>query len=179
MGMIQEYVVGFMFDAAMDKVVLMKKEHGPRAVLGRWNGVGGKIEMGKQHVAEQDDVFGKGNCTCGCQDGELPKDAMIREFFEETGVHTQCKEWNKFTELCGEDFIVHCFWGQNDYIANAVETKTDEEVRIVPVRAVPYLPLCPCVNWFVQFLTDRTCHNRLGAIYTTYKKDDATTSLQT
>jgi 8-oxo-dGTP pyrophosphatase MutT (NUDIX family) len=58
----QEYVLGFAF--TIDGMVYMlKKERGPAGIIGKWNGIGGKIEI-----------------------GELPYEAMVREFKEETGV---------------------------------------------------------------------------------------------
>lgn len=57
----QKYVLGFAF--CNDYVALIEKKRGPRGLIGYMNGIGGKIEM-------TDDTV---------------KDAMVREFREETG----------------------------------------------------------------------------------------------
>ncbi|HJZ33601.1 MAG TPA: NUDIX domain-containing protein [Hyphomicrobiaceae bacterium] len=47
----QHYVVGFLFNAACDRVVLMMKRR-PAWQAGRWNGVGGRVEAGEDiHTA--------------------------------------------------------------------------------------------------------------------------------
>lgn len=41
------YVVGFAFDANRRHVVLIQKGRGPEELIGKLNGVGGKIEAGE------------------------------------------------------------------------------------------------------------------------------------
>jgi 8-oxo-dGTP diphosphatase len=59
----QLYVVGFLFDEAKKRVLLIEKKK-PAWQAGKLNGVGGKIEV-----------------------GEMPEAAMVREFEEETGLN--------------------------------------------------------------------------------------------
>ncbi len=84
------YVLGFAFfdhkyPGDNDGVLLMRKAR-PDWQAGKLNGVGGRIE-----------------------EGEDPQDAMVREFKEETGVDTECREWNFFAVLSGVDYEVFCF----------------------------------------------------------------------
>lgn len=173
----QEYSIGFMFTNSMRQVLLILKEHGPSCVVGRWNGIGGHIEPGKIHVSEQDDVFGKPNCNCGCQEAETPIQCQVREFEEETGVKTDESDWHKFTELQGEDFVVHCFWGRSNYVVLNARTMTDEAVEIVNTNAtgtrhIHNTPLAPNLQWMIPFLRDWTTRNHLCVVLATYKKDD-------
>jgi 8-oxo-dGTP diphosphatase len=69
-GTVIRYVVGFMFDELAQRVVLIKKIK-PLWQMGKLNGVGGKIEA-----------------------GETALEAMVREFYEETGIHYS--SWNDF-----------------------------------------------------------------------------------
>lgn len=79
-----EYVVGFLFSHSMRDVVLIKKNK-PEWQAGRYNGVGGKIE-----------------------EGEMPFEAMCREFREEAGVNIF--GWESFITLrYAGDVSVHFF----------------------------------------------------------------------
>ena len=64
------YVVGFAFNKYMNEVALIRKLRGPSFNIGKWNGPGGKIEL-----------------------GESARGAMAREFKEETSVVTKPEEW--------------------------------------------------------------------------------------
>ena len=67
-----KYVCGFAI--YNNFVFLVLKQFGPEVVLGKWNGIGGKIE-----------------------DGESSQAAMTREFLEETGL--LIGDWHKFCSL--------------------------------------------------------------------------------
>lgn len=72
----RRYVVGFAF--WRNKVLLIHKTRGPEYVIGKLNGVGGKIE-GEETVIS----------------------AMAREFGEETGVETWPSLWNHIATMYG------------------------------------------------------------------------------
>lgn len=57
------YVLGFLFDREGELVWLIKKSRGPANLIGKYNGIGGKVES-----------------------GETPEEAMHREGKEEAGV---------------------------------------------------------------------------------------------
>lgn len=82
----QAYVLGFAFDRALERVLLVEKQHGPPINIGKLNGVGGKIERGDQSIA----------------------DAMQREFAEETGIAGTC--WTFAGRMSGPGWIVHLFF---------------------------------------------------------------------
>ena len=67
-----QYVLGFAFNETKEKVALIKKLK-PDWQKGKFNGVGGKLEP-----------------------EELPMEAMVREFKEETGYSSTEGDWNFF-----------------------------------------------------------------------------------
>ena len=81
----KEYVVGFAFDHSCKAVLLIHRVK-PYSLLGFVGGIGGKIKK-----------------------GELPIQAMVREFKEETGVETDSPDWNYYCLMRGEDFEI-CFY---------------------------------------------------------------------
>ncbi len=157
----QEYSIGFMFTENMRQVLLILKNHGPKCVIGRWNGIGGHIEA------------------------ETPIQCQVREFEEETGVKTAEYNWSLFTRLEGNDFIVHCFWGRNTEIVLNARTMTDEQVAIVNCDPTPehllgedipqeldYLLLAPHLCWMIPFLRDTSTRNHLCVVLATYCDED-------
>lgn len=115
------YVCGFYFNEARTKVVLVEKLRGPDAVIGKLNGVGGKVEK-----------------------METPWEAMVREFEEEAGVRTKTHDWNLFLTLAGEWGTVHFLRTTGDI--SVVRQMEDEDISVYAVdswyirdRVVPNL----------------------------------------
>ena len=153
---IQQYSIGFMFNDDMTEVLLLLKGHGPKCVIGRWNGIGGHF-----------------NLIPGTNEYETPVACQVREFHEETGVLTDESDWAKFTDLVGNDFKVHCFWGRNTKFVEAAKTTTEEEVAICFTHPKTIVqPLAPNLNWWIPFLCDTTTKNHLCVVLATYLKDD-------
>jgi 8-oxo-dGTP pyrophosphatase MutT (NUDIX family) len=106
------YVMGFCFTPDKQRVVLTRKKKGPSYVVGKLNGVGGKLEEKEDGV-----------------------EAMIREFKEETGVEIPDAAWEHFANLRGvhtnthDPFIVMCFRAFH-IGANNVRTMEEEEVDL-------------------------------------------------
>jgi len=120
----QEYVTGFLFDKHEQMVALVKKNR-PEWQAGRWNGIGGKIEP-----------------------GEIPADAMRREFWEETGL--QIDEWTHFITIFGKEFRVHFFYSHADYpILNEVQTKTDEVIEVWYIDNLSEEPIIANLKWLI------------------------------
>ena len=107
------YVVGFLFSDDRRWVTLIRKNR-PDWQAGKYNGVGGKVER-----------------------GEAVQDAMVREFFEETGVKTKWDEWTEFALLHGKKSdAIYVFSAVSTPYLSAVKTKTDEEVMNILVKHV-------------------------------------------
>ncbi len=136
------YVVGLLFDEPMQHVLLIYKRHGPSCVVGRWNGIGGKIET-----------------------GESPHQAMVREFEEETGVKTDILDWAKFIVLTSNTAIIHFFYAVDDDLFIRPHTTTDEEVRDFRVDNLPQV--VTNLTWMVPFLCDSSTKHQLGEVVMT------------
>ncbi len=114
------FVIGFAFSPAEDEVVLIRKRRlGWQA--GRLNGVGGHIEA-----------------------GELPIDAMRREFEEETGVLVY--DWTHFA-------TIHRSVGKAEFFSclidvTQVRTCTDEEVGQYSTYCLPD-DVVPDIHWLI------------------------------
>lgn len=67
------YTCGFIFDDKLERVLLLRKRRGPEFNVGKWNGIGGKIEQ-----------------------GEGIRQCMVRECEEECGLQTCCSDWSTF-----------------------------------------------------------------------------------
>jgi 8-oxo-dGTP diphosphatase len=103
--MLTSYVVGFMIRPSTEQVLLIEKNR-PTFQKGKWNGVGGKIE---QH--------------------ELPLQAMLREFYEETGVPTHAEMWQHTLTLVGCESLVFAFRALVDEFPTFRQT-TDEPLGL-------------------------------------------------
>ena len=117
----KEYVVGFAFDGEGNVALIEKTK--PAWQRGRFNGIGGKIEVDQR---------------------EKPVDAMSREFFEETGVYIHPDQWNWVGGMYGnawnnltnhpdtEDWRVFVYTCTNPEVKN-IRTTTEKEVFLWPV----------------------------------------------
>jgi len=132
--MIQKYVLGFLFNPKQDSVVLIRKKK-PDWQNGFWNGVGGKIEQ-----------------------DETDKQAMSREFLEETGINHTNWEYIGYMESDypqEEQWIVTCYKGTSPFV-HEVQTITDEEVLCIPLGQLDYFPLLPNIKWLIEFCLDNS-----------------------
>lgn len=128
----KKYVVGFMFDPTLSKVVLIRKKK-PEWQDGLLNGVGGKIG---------DNI-----------PGETAEQAIHREFKEETGV--EGLEWTKFLHLLTPHSDLTFFRSVGN--VHKPISLTEEEVAVFDVQDV--MNRCdtlPNIRWCIQMA--RTFH---------------------
>ena len=134
------YVLSFVFNPALTRVLLIKKNR-PASLAGRWNGIGGKIEQDEQ-----------------------PIDAAHRELFEEAGIRSELLPLID-VELNAESTIF-CFYGTaaefDDYA-----TVTDELVRPAGLGTLHQLPLDVDASWLIQLgvANLKGSHVRQGKIF--------------
>lgn len=126
------YSVGFFFTADMKKVALIRKVK-PEWQKGKLNGVGGKVE-----------------------DAESFRQAMKREFFEETGVYTQEEDWKLAIEQRGEGYILAVFHAISKSNVAHDFIKADEQVEWYNVIDLPKREdMIPNILWFVFLAFDK------------------------
>lgn len=110
-NVLRRFVLGFAFTPGLEWVALIRKRKvrpGFEFMSGRLNGLGGKI-----------------------RDGELPLDAMVREFKEESGVEIPAESW----DFCGSfkrrgDYEVFVYRAVVEAARN-VRTADPEEGRVI------------------------------------------------
>lgn len=121
------YVVGFMFNTEKDYVILIQKNR-PSWQAGKLNGVGGHIEA-----------------------GELPKEAMAREFKEETSLDTNVSNWDWVCTMSNEHFECFVFRAFVDDF-KGIKTTTDEKIIMSPVKLI--LPCLSNIPWLIAMCLD-------------------------
>lgn len=91
-----EYVCGFMFDHDPPRQVLLVRKSHPEWQKGKLNGVGGKV--------------GTVKLVNGSEGPETNFEAMVRKFYEETGVMTSESVWELKVEMTGPDHVTGESW---------------------------------------------------------------------
>lgn len=134
------YVVGFAF--WRDKVLLLLKKKGPVYVVGKLNGVGGKIEEGENVIS-----------------------AMAREFGEETGVETWPSLWSHAAVMYGDasegnDYELNILFtylpdvGEFDNIKNP--ESTGEDLSWIELDGFENRGIVENLKWIIPLCLDRT-----------------------
>jgi 8-oxo-dGTP pyrophosphatase MutT (NUDIX family) len=128
------YVCGFMFSPDHRDVALIHKTKGPDCVLGKLNGIGGKVE--------REDYRDQGSAVIFAQ---------IREFKEEAGVQTVENQWRVFAKHTSERFVVYFLVGEWDNHLGLSELRT-METEVVCWRELAYNQsnLAPNLNWLLK-----------------------------
>ena len=123
----KKYVVGFLFKENHSKVILIRKNR-PEWQKDLLNGVGGHIE-----------------------EGETIQEAMVREFFEETGVLHQ--KWDNYLTHIFNESTVYFFKAFSDEAFEKCKTMTDEKIVRGSVR--PLLEeTIPNLKWIIPLALD-------------------------
>lgn len=126
-----DYVCGFMFSECRGLVALIEKQK-PAFLKGLWNGIGGKIEKGERSV-----------------------DAMVREFYEETGVASTPTDWHLLCELrlLNTQASIKFFTCFSDRVLD-VRTMEAEEVSVHELAFLNDLSLKENLNWLIPLALD-------------------------
>jgi 8-oxo-dGTP diphosphatase len=125
------YVVGFLFSPSRGQVALIRKNK-PTWQAGLLNGIGGKIEQ-----------------------GELARDAMVREFKEETSVDV--RDWRQFAVMNGNGYVVHFFVADATVDQfNNLQSTTEELIEVVPFNyACEHRDCIPNLRWLIPLALDK------------------------
>lgn len=127
----KRYVVGFLFDSALQHVALIRKQ--PSRPEQQWqtgllNGIGGGIEP------QETDHW-----------------AMVREFKEETDLDT--KEWKHYATMRGTGWVVGCYALAVDSMIG-IRSMTQEQVSIFAVADVARESTVENLQWLIALAVD-------------------------
>jgi len=126
----KKYVLGFLFSKDESHVVLINKLN-PAWQKGLFNGIGGKIET-----------------------NETARQAMEREFLEETGVEIPAKQWTCYAQIHRPNiYLVDVFFAYSD-LAYDAKTVEKEQVEITSTSNLPK-NLIPNLNWLIPLARDK------------------------
>lgn len=123
-----EYVCGFLF-GDRGRVALIHKAR-PAWQRGRLNGVGGKIEP-----------------------GETPRQAMAREFREETGYFTFESDWSLKVVHRGPDHCVYFFRADRPQTVD-LRYDGEEPCEWVDAWCLRNWPVIPNLHWLIPLCLD-------------------------
>ena len=126
-----KYCLGFAFNEKLTDVLLIEKQK-PDWQKGKFNGIGGKIEG-----------------------DELPINAMVREFQEETGLFVPSHQWRYVVKMEGEDWIVYAYTCKTDDVFEA-NTETDEMVTLIGLDSLDKYNLISNLYWLIEMCLDKS-----------------------
>lgn len=129
----QKYSVGFLFND--DQVVLIRKNR-PEWQAGKYNGVGGHVEV-----------------------GETFEQCMEREFEEETGVRVT--GWTQFLIMDFPEAEIAFFTKYDPEATYEVKTMTDERVRRIEVYDLDLYGVIDNLKWIVPFAQQSHKYDRV------------------
>lgn len=120
---IYKWVLGFHFNKDFSKVILIKKKRGPSFNIGRWNGIGGKIE-----------------------ESETPEEAIEREAREEAAVTAD--KWIRFLDYITKEGVVVCFFSLGKRGDISFTQCEDEDLKVFDTLNID----SPAVNikWMIE-----------------------------
>lgn len=129
----ERMVVGFAFKEDRTGVVLIRKNR-PEWMAGMLNGVGGHIE-------------GR----------ETPRQAIAREFEEETAIHVPLSRWFEIVQMRGKRWEVtffKAFLSRHDI--HFMTSMTDEKVVLISCENDNELNMVPNLSWLIPLALDES-----------------------
>lgn len=124
----QRYCLGFLFSTDRTQVALIEHQ-----VFHKLNGIGGKLEA-----------------------GELPADAMSREFLEETGAFVAWNEWREYAQLGGPAYHIACFVAVGDRLLQTKDSGRVTWYRVDEIFVSAGLqPLMDNLSYLIPMALDK------------------------
>lgn len=125
-----------MFNESKSEVALIRKNK-PDWQKGLLNGIGGKVEP-----------------------SEIPADAMVREFNEETGCLVGSYRWNHFARISGPQFLVDFFATTGDL--SLLESPEEEKVEVIVLSSIDVLrsDMIENLPWLISLALDHLSDGR-------------------
>lgn len=139
----KQYTLGFIFDASLEKVLLIHKNR-PEWQAGKVNGLGGKVEEGEDSL------------TC-----------IVREIQEEANLQTQKDDWIYLGRLGNKDWNMEVFALVYKGDITGAKTMTDEQVEWFEVNNLPsnvMQNLC----WLIPLALDKIQNGDFNSITVEY-----------
>jgi 8-oxo-dGTP pyrophosphatase MutT (NUDIX family) len=132
-----EYSLGFLFDINKKFVLLVERQKNDWQ-KGLINGIGGAQEESEN--------------TVGC---------MIREFEEETTIHTSESDWVHFCNLISYDCYVGCFFSyySHDFHTDFENINTKEKIIKVKIKEIFNYKCIPNVYWLIPMALSHSFRN--------------------
>lgn len=130
-----KWVCGFLFNHRHSMVALIHKAKGPAPVVGKLNGIGGKIEPG------EDAYY-----------------AMAREFREEAGVLVPAERWRQFAALdmrAQAGTVLFFEATATSFEFSNVRTVEREPVMWVEYNRLHLYNVVPNLHWLVPMAFDK------------------------
>ncbi|MBA3724080.1 MAG: NUDIX domain-containing protein [Candidatus Levybacteria bacterium] len=124
------FSLGFVFDASMERVLLIHKNR-PDWQKGKLNGIGGKVEEGEDSL--------------GC---------MVRETLEETGLRIDAKDWKHFAQIHDAYGLVAVYAAV--YTGSPADAKNAEDQKVEWI-VIQHLPTTVIKNlrWLIPAAVDK------------------------
>lgn len=139
------YVLGFAISGT-EKVLLIRKNR-PQWQKGKLNGVGGKVEG-----------------------QESDQEAMVREFWEETGVRTVKGQWIHFATMYGDGYECACFVTYSNRLVQMARSVTDEQLEVHAISTLFAGDVLPNVVYLVTLANDESLHFPIQLRYGNYDR---------
>ena len=140
----KKLVLGFVFDTTFSKVVLIQKNR-PEKMIGKLNGIGGKLKLGENRKA-----------------------GIVREFLEETGVKTTPVEWTEFGVMKEIGKNIYLFATVYQGKPSEMKSITDENVEWCFVNKLPS-NLMSNIYWMIPLAKDKLQNDEIS--YVTIKNN--------
>lgn len=123
------YTLAFLFSTTWDGVLLIEKAKKPVQHIGKYNGIGGKVE-----------------------EGETYSRAIVREIKEESGLDVA--NVDSFATIGGADWTCECFKGVAEFNRGLMYAGDEGRVLGIAIDEILKIPTVSNVPWLIFMAID-------------------------